>query len=93
MLPALKEIRALQQKEEENAINRERLGQDKRKAIPRGLRTEREMNVAEYAQYQAALQQYLQDGDENKLLNFYDSKGWLESEQVRGRKITPKPAD
>jgi len=93
MLPALKEIRSLQQKEEENAINRERLGQDKRKAIPRGLRTEREMNVAEYAQYQTALQRYLQDGDENKLLDFYDSKGWLESEQVRGRKITPKSAD
>ena len=92
LLPALKEIRSLQQKEEENAINRERLGQDKRKAIPRGLRTEREMNVAEYAQYQAALQQYLQDGDENKLLNFYDSKGWLESEQVRGR-VVPKPGE
>ena len=93
MLPVLKEIRSVQQKEEENAINRERLGQDKRKAIPRGLRTEREMNVAEYAQYQAALQQYFQDGDENKLLDFYDSKGWLESEQVKGRKITPKSAD
>ena len=92
LLPALKEIRSLQQKEEENAINRERLGQDKRKAIPRGLRTEREMNVAEYAQYQAALQQYLQDGDENKLLNFYDSKGWLESEQVRNR-VIPKPGE
>ena len=94
MLPVLKEIRSVQQKEEENAINRERLGQDKRKVIPRGLRTEREMNVGEYAQYQAALNQYLNvDGDENKLLNFYDSKGWLESEQVKGRKITPKPAD
>jgi hypothetical protein len=94
MLPVLKEIRSVQQKEEENAINRERLGQDKRKVIPRGLRTEREMNVAEYAQYQAALNQYLNvDGDENKLLNFYDSKGWLESEQVKGRKIAPKPAD
>jgi hypothetical protein len=45
------------------------------------------MNVAEYAEYQAALKQYLSDGDENKLLNFYDSKGWLEAEQARGRKI------
>jgi hypothetical protein len=92
MLPTLQEIRKAQNEEEKIQIDREKLGQDKRKAIPRGLRTEREMNVAEYAQYQAALQQYLQDGDENKLLNFYDSKGWLESEQVRGRKITPKPA-
>jgi hypothetical protein len=45
------------------------------------------MNVQEYAEYQAALDQYFADGDENKLLNFYDSKGWLEPEQVRGRKI------
>jgi hypothetical protein len=93
LLPTLTEIRKAQEGEEKNRIEREKLGQDKRKAIPRGLRTEREMNVAEYAQYQAALQQYLQDGDENKLLNFYDSKGWLESEQVRNRKITPKPTD
>lgn len=93
MLATLTEIRKSQEGEEKNRIEREKLGQDKRKAIPRGLRTEREMNVAEYAQYQNALQQYFQDGDENKLLNFYDSKGWLESEQVRGRKVTPKSAD
>jgi hypothetical protein len=90
MLPTLTEIRKAQNEEEKLQIDRDKT---LRKAIPRGLRTEREMNLAEYGQYQAALQQYLQDGDENKLLNFYDSKGWLESEQVRGRKITPKPAD
>lgn len=93
MLPTLTEIRKAQEGEEKNRIEREKLGQDKRKAIPRGLRTEREMNVAEYAEYQNALKKYLSDGDENKLLEFYDSKGWLESEQIRGRKITPKPAD
>jgi hypothetical protein len=90
MLPTLTEIRKAQNEEEKLQIDRDKT---LRKAIPRGLRTEREMNLAEYSQYQAALQQYLQDGDENKLLNFYDSKGWLESEQVRNRKITPKPAD
>jgi hypothetical protein len=93
MLPTLTEIRKAQEGEEKNRIEREKLGQDKRKAIPRGLRTEREMNVAEYAEYQNALNRYFNDGDENKLLEFYDRKGWLESEQVRGRKITPKPAD
>jgi hypothetical protein len=87
MLPTLTEIRKAQEGEEKNRIEREKLGQDKRKVIPRGGRTEREMNVAEYAEYQAALKQYLSDGDENKLLNFYDSKGWLEAEQARGRKI------
>jgi hypothetical protein len=87
MLPTLTEIRKAQEGEEKNRIEREKLGQDKRKVIPRGGRTEREMNVAEYAEYQAALKQYLTDGDENKLLNFYDSKGWLEAEQARGRKI------
>jgi len=93
LLPTLTEIRKAQEGEEKNRIEREKLGQDKRKVIPRGLRTEREMNVAEYAQYQAAINNYLNDGDENKLLNFYDTKGWLESEQVRNRKITPKPTD
>ena len=87
MLPTLTEIRKAQEGEEKNRIEREKLGQDKRKIIPRGGRTEREMNVQEYAEYQAALRQYFADGDENKLLNFYDSKGWLEPEQVRGRKI------
>jgi hypothetical protein len=89
MLPTLTEIRKAQEGEEKNRIERERLGQDKRKVIPRGGRTEREMNVQEYAEYQAALKQYLSDGDEQKLLNFYDSKGYLEPEQVRGRKIVP----
>ena len=86
MLPTLTEIRKAQEGEEKNRIEREKLGQDKRKVIPRGLRTEREMNVAEYAKYQAALDQYFADGDEQKLLAFYDSKGYLESEQLRGRK-------
>lgn len=89
MLPTLVEMRKAQEGEEKNRIEREKLGQDKRKVIPRGGRTEREMNVAEYAEYQAALKQYLSDGDENKLLTFYDGKGWLESEQARGRKIAP----
>jgi hypothetical protein len=93
MLPTLTEIRKAQEGEEKNRIEREKLGQDKRKVIPRGLRTEREMNVQEYAEYQAALNQFHSDGDEQKLLNFYDSKGLLEPEQVRNRKITPKPAD
>ena len=86
MLPTLTEIRKAQEGEEKNRIEREKLGQDKRKVIPRGLRTEREMNVAEYAKYQAALDQYFADGDEQKLLAFYDSKGYLEAEQLRGRK-------
>jgi hypothetical protein len=93
MLPTLTEIRKAQEGEEKNRIEREKLGQDKRKVIPRGGRTEREMNVQEYAEYQAALRQYFADGDEQKLLAFYDSKGYLEPEQVRNRKITPKPAD
>lgn len=90
MLPALQEIRKAQEGEEKNRIERAKLEQqrvqEKRKAIPRGLRTEREMSIDEYNQYQNALKAYLASGDENKLLNFYDSKGWLEPEQVRGRK-------
>jgi hypothetical protein len=94
LLPTLIEIRKSQTDEEKNRIEREKLGQDKRKVIPPGLRTEREMNVQEYASYRAALKQFTEvDGDEQKFLKFYESMGWLEPEQVRGRKITPKPAD
>ena len=89
MLPTLTEIRKAQEGEEKNRIEREKLGQDKRKIIPRGLRTEREMNVDEYAKYKAALDQYFVDGDEQKLFAFYDKNGYLESEQVRGRKVVP----
>ena len=92
MLPTLTEIRKAQEGEEKNRIEREKLGQDKRKVIPRGLRTEREMNVDEYAKYKAALDQYFVDGDEQKLLAFYDKNGYLESEQVRSRKI-PKAGE
>jgi hypothetical protein len=93
MLPTLQEIRKAQEGEERNRIEREKLefqkSSEKRKVIPRGLRTEREISGPEYAKYQAALTQYLSDGDENKLLTFYDSMGWLESEQVRSR-VIPK---
>jgi len=92
MLATLQEIRKSQIEEEKITIDREKLGQDKRKVIPRGLRTEREMNVDEYAKYKAALDQYFVDGDEQKLLAFYDKNGYLESEQVRGRKI-PKAGE
>lgn len=97
MLPFLQEMRKSQGEEEKNRIAREdldfKLKSEKRKVIPRGLRTEREMNAGEYAKYEAAKAQYFTDGDENKLLDFYDRMGWLESEQVGGRKITPKSAD
>jgi len=66
---------------------REKLEKTTRKVVPRGLRTEREMNQGEYNQYLAAINQYQTDGDEQKLLNFYDKFGWLESEQARNRRI------
>jgi hypothetical protein len=97
LLPFLQEMRKSQNEEEKNRIAQEdldfKLRSEKRKVIPRGLRTEREMNAGEYAKYEAAKAQYFNDGDENKLLDFYDRMGWLESEQVGGRKITPKSAD
>jgi hypothetical protein len=96
MLPALQEIRKSQEGEEKNAIEREKLEQTTRKVIPRGTRTERDMTYAQQKEYQAALDKYMASGDEQALLNFYDSKGWLDPEQVRGRKIpkageTPEP--
>jgi len=82
----LEKIRRLQIDDDKNILEREKMGNTVRKLVPRGLRTEREMNLGEYAKYEAALAQYLSDGDEQKLLAFYDSKGYLESEQIRGRK-------
>ena len=92
MLPTLQEIRKSQGEEEKNRIEREKLEGTTRKVVPRGLRTEREMDKNEYAQYQTAINEYLSTGDESKLLNFYDSKGWLEPEQVRARKV-PKAGE
>ena len=90
ILPTLQEMRRSQENEEKNRIDRERLGVEReklglttRKIVPRGLRTEREMNVAEFAVYEAKLQEYLNNKDEKALLQYYDSKGWLEQEQVR----------
>jgi hypothetical protein len=97
LLPTLKEIRTAQEGEEKNRIEREKLdfqrSSEKRKTIPRGLRTEREMDAGEYKTYRTALDDYFKTGDENRLLDFYDRMGWLESEQVRGRKIDSKPAE
>jgi len=87
MLPFLQEMRKSQGEEEKNRIEREKLEKTTRKVVPRGLRTEREMNQGEYNQYLAAINQYQTDGDEQKLLNFYDKFGWLESEQARNRRI------
>lgn len=99
MLPTLTEIRKAQEGEEKNRIERERLGveqeklqQSTTKVTPRGTRTERDMTFAQRKEYDAALKQYFSDGDEQKLLSFYDSKGWLDPEQVRGRKI-PKAGE
>jgi len=87
MLPFLQEMRKSQGEEDKIKIEREKLEKTTRKVVPRGLRTEREMNIGEYNQYLAAINQYQTDGDEQKLLNFYDKFGWLESEQARNRKI------
>jgi hypothetical protein len=97
MLPALQEIRKSQEGEDKNRIAQEELdfkrSSEKRKTVPRGLRTEREMDAGEYKQYKTALDEYFGTGNENKLLDFYDRMGWLESEQVRNRKVEPKPTD
>jgi hypothetical protein len=92
MLPTLTEIRKAQEGEEKNRIDREKLEQTTSKVTPRGTRTERDLTYAQRKEYQTALDQYFVDGDEQKLLSFYDSKGWLDPEQVRGRKI-PKAGE
>jgi len=90
ILPTLQEMRRSQETDVKNRIDQERLdveraklAQDKRKVVPRGQRTEREMNAAEYAEYQAKLQEYFNTGDEKALLEYYNRKGWIEQEQAR----------
>jgi len=90
ILPFLQEMRRSQEADEKNLIDRERLGfereklgQDKRDVVPRGLTTKRSMDVAEYAEYQAKLKEYNKTGNEKALLQYFDDKGWLEQEQVR----------
>lgn len=99
LLPTLQEMRKSQTEEDKSIIEQRkvdiderRLGQEKRSVIPRGLRTTREMNQAEFAEYQAELKKYLSTGDEQALLTYYDSKGYLEPEQVRGR-VIPKAGE
>jgi len=90
LLPFFQEMRKSQEEQKKNAIAQGELdfkrASEKRKIVPRGLRTKREMNASEFAKYEAAKEQYFATGDEQALLAFYDSKGWLEPEQVRGRK-------
>jgi hypothetical protein len=92
MLPALQEIRKSQEGEEKNAIEREKFEQTTRKVIPRGTKTERDMTVVQQRDYQNALDNYMATGDEQKYLQFLDSRGWLDFEQARGRKI-PKAGE
>ena len=94
MLPTLTEIRKAQEGEEKNRIERERLGveqeklqQSTSKVTPRGTRTERDMTYAQRKEYQTALDNYMATGDEQTYLKFLDSKGFLDPEQARGRKI------
>lgn len=92
MLPALQEIRKSQEGEDKNAIEREKLEQSSIKVTPRGTRTERDMTYTQRKEYQAALDNYMATGDEQKYLQFLDSRGFLDPEQARGRKI-PKAGE
>lgn len=92
MFPALKEMRAAQEAEEKNRIEREKLERTTRKVKPQGGLTEREMDNAEYKEYLANVADFDRTGDEQKLLRYYLRKGWLEGSQLRGYKPT-KPGE
>ena len=92
-LPAfLDKIRKAQIEEEKNQIEREKSNRTTRTETPRGTTTPRAMDVGQYDAYQKALNEYLSTGDEQKYLQFLDSKGWLDFSQARGRKI-PKAGE
>jgi hypothetical protein len=82
----LEKIRRLQIDDDKNILEREKMEKSVRKVKPLGGRTEREMNQTEYAEYQQQLNDYLYvHKDEEKLLDYYAKKGWLETEQARAR--------
>ena len=87
LLPFLQEMRKSQMEEEKNRIEQEKSNRTTRQETPRGTTTARAMDVAQYDAYQKALNEYLSTGDEQKYLQFLDSKGWLDFSQARGRKI------
>ena len=90
MLPTLTEIRKAQEGEEKNRIENAKLEATTRKVKPHGGLTEREMDKKEYAQYLEQLADFRKTGDEQKLLEYYFSKGWLEDNQ--SRRMTPATA-
>jgi len=103
MLASLQEIRRSQVDEEKNRIENAKLGisrdeldfkirTEKRKVVPQGLRTEREMSAAQHDKYEKALEQFRKDRDYDKLGDFYESMGWLEQEQVGTSRPAPKSA-
>jgi hypothetical protein len=82
MLPFLQEMRKSQVEEEKNEIARATYEGTTRKVKPLGLDTEREMDRAEYAEYQAKLNEANTANDEQIMLRYYKKKGWLEKNQL-----------
>jgi len=82
MLPFLQEMRKSQTEEEKNEIARATYEGTTRKVKPLGLDTEREMDRAEYAEYQRKVNEANSANDEQILLRYYKNKGWLEKNQL-----------
>jgi hypothetical protein len=82
MLPFLQEMRNSQVAEEKNQVERDKYEATTRKVKPLGLDTEREMDRAEYKEYQGKLNEAELANDEQILLRYYKKKGWLEKNQL-----------
>ena len=82
LLPFLQEMRKSQTEEEKNQIEREKFEGTTRKVKPLGGLTEREMDRAEYKEYQAKVDEANNANDEQILLRYYRKKGWLEGNQL-----------
>jgi hypothetical protein len=83
----LKAIRETQLKEDTQTLEREKYEGTTRKVKPMGLDTERELDRAEYREYQAKIKEAEDANDEQILLRYYKKKGWLEKNQLG----EPKP--
>jgi len=82
MLPFLQEMRKSQVEEEKNRIESAKMEGTTRKVKPTGLDTERELDRAEYKEYQTKLDEANNANDEQILLRYYKKKGWLEKNQL-----------
>jgi hypothetical protein len=87
----LEKIRRLQIDEDKNAIEAKKFAETGRKVTPTLMKTERDMNMAQQAEYQKAIDELNATGNVQGYYKFLASKGWLDFDQARAYKFPKTP--